>query len=162
MTNSPEMQILSRQFAFDDGFLDVITEGFEPEHWTRRAEGVANSALWIVGHLAMCRRYLARMAGTDLSKDDWESLFNMGADADLPEHAPDHEALVAHYKSAGAILVEALAGLSPEDAAQEIEAHFPDGANTLAAGARYLHFHEAYHLGQLGLLRRLCGLPRFA
>ena len=30
------------------------------------------------------------------------------------------------------------------------------------AGARYLHFHEAYHLGQLGLLRRLCGLPRFA
>ena len=162
MSADPSMQILSRQFAFDDGFFDVITEGFEPEHWSARAEGVANSALWIVGHLAMCRRYLARMAGAEIAKDDWESLFNMGADAVLPDDAPDHEAMVAHYKTAGATLVEALSELSAEDADKEIQAQFPDGANTLAAGARFLHFHEAYHLGQLGLIRRLSGLERFA
>jgi hypothetical protein len=36
---------------------------------------------------------------------------------------------------------------------------FPDGSRTVGGGVHFLHFHESYHLGQIGLLRRVTGKP---
>jgi uncharacterized damage-inducible protein DinB len=38
----------------------------------------------------------------------------------------------------------------------------PDGSDTVAGVLHFLYFHETYHLGQLGLLRRMNGLDPFA
>ena len=35
----------------------------------------------------------------------------------------------------------------------------PDGSATVAGALGFLAWHESYHLGQLGLLRRLAGKP---
>ena len=31
------------------------------------------------------------------------------------------------------------------------------GGTTVADGVQFMHFHESYHIGQLGMLRRICG-----
>ena len=80
MSPHPDMHTLARQFAFDDQFIGVITAGFEPEHWTIRPGDAANSAHWILGHLAVSRRFLTRLAGAELPREDWEATFDMGAD----------------------------------------------------------------------------------
>ena len=39
---------------------------------------------------------------------------------------------------------------------------FPEGFRSLAGGAAFLFMHEAYHLGQIGLLRVAAGREGFA
>jgi len=162
MNPHPDMHTLARQFAFDDQFIGVITAGFEPEHWTIRPGDAANSAHWILGHLAVSRRFLARLAGAELPREDWEATFDMGADHALGEDSPDPETLLGHFHSAGELLRATLEGLDEEGRERELSKPFPDGSKTFSGAARFLQGHEMYHFGQLGLIRSLCGLQGFA
>ena len=49
--------------------------------------------------------------------------------------------------------------LAAADAAKPLGRTLPDGSDTVAGGLRFLAWHEAYHLGQLGFLRRMAGRP---
>ena len=53
----------------------------------------------------------------------------------------------------GAMTEEATAAPSPRD--------FPDGSKTLGDALHFMYFHETYHLGQIGYIRRMEGLPGF-
>jgi hypothetical protein len=156
------MHTLARQFAFGDQFLGVITDGFESEHWETRPGDAANSAHWILGHLVVSRRFLIRLAGTEILREDWEATFDMGSDPVIPEGSPDPETLMGRFHSAGEDLRAALEGLDEEARERELSKPFPDGSKTFAGAARFLQGHEMYHFGQLGLIRSLCGLPGFA
>jgi hypothetical protein len=49
-----------------------------------------------------------------------------------------------------------LENLPPE----ELDLHHEEGAKRpRGAQLHFMHFHEAYHAGQLGLLRRIVGRP---
>ena len=50
--------------------------------------------------------------------------------------------------------------LVPEHLAKPLGRALPDGSDTLGGAIRFLVWHEAYHLGQLGMLRRLAGKLR--
>lgn len=154
---------LGQRFLFHRRFLDTLVEGFTPEDWAARPgpEG-GNTAHWILGHLVLSRRYLARKLGGDVPKDDWEDTFHMGSRPDATESYPEPPALLADFAARGREIAAALEELSPKQAAAEWGSSFPDGGQTVGEGAWFLHFHEVYHLGQLGLLRRLLGKPRFA
>ena len=156
------MEILARQFAFDDSFLKVLVEDFSLPHWGKSAGGGTNNAHWILGHLAVSRRFLARLIGAELDKEDWEANFDMGADFGVPEGSPAPPELFTHFINAGKVLAAALQDLSEEDCERELKRPFPDGSRTVAGAARFLQNHELYHFGQLGLIRSLCGLPPFA
>src|SRR5262249_29431796 len=56
----------------------------------------------------------------------------------------------------GALLRERLAALTAEQA-DAPHRPAPDGAGTAGGAAHFLHLHQTYHLGQLGLLRRVGG-----
>lgn len=162
MSPRPDMDILARQFAFGDSFLKVIIEDFSLPHWGKSAGGGTNSAHWILGHLAVSRRFLARLTGAELEKEDWEANFDMGADFGVPEDSPAPPELFSSFLSAGKVLRATLEGLDEEACERELKRPFPDGSKTVAGAARFLQNHEFYHFGQLGLIRSLCGLPPFA
>jgi hypothetical protein len=48
--------------------------------------------------------------------------------------------------------------ITPEQAAMDFR-EFPWGTKDLSGGMHFLHFHESYHLGQIGLIRRMAGRP---
>ena len=162
MSPQPEMEILARQFAFGDSFLKVIVEDFSLPHWDKSAGGGTNSAHWILGHLAVSRRFLARLVGAELEKEDWEATFDMGADFGVTEDSPSPPELFTRFISAGKVLRATLEGLDEEGCERELKRPFPDGSKTAAGAARFLQNHELYHFGQIGLIRSLCGLPPFA
>ena len=156
------MHLLARQFAFMDQFLGVIVRGFEALHWEERPGDTKNSGRWILGHLVVSRRFLTRLAGADLEREEWEEIFDMGADPLIPEGSPEPEELLEKFYSAGELLRATLEGLEEEACDRVLSKPFPDGSKTFAGAARFLHGHEMYHFGQLGLLRSHCGLPGFA
>jgi uncharacterized damage-inducible protein DinB len=52
--------------------------------------------------------------------------------------------------------------LTPEQLVKPLGRTLPDGSDTTEGALRFLAWHEAYHFGQLGMLRRLAGKPGLA
>lgn len=154
-----EFADLARRYAFGSGVLKGVTEGFEGDDWFHRA-GEGNHAQWLVGHLAMARRTLVRTAGGDVcAAEAWEALFDMKARPTAESDAVPVADLLAAFHDAGERLASTLKALAPEKAAETLHHALPDGSDDVGGFAHFMHFHESYHLGQLGLLRRSLGKP---
>ena len=154
---------LARRFRFHENVLAATTGAFTADDWaTPPGPRGGNTPHWILGHLASTRRYLARRLGVDLPEEPWEALFPMNSQPSGTAGYPAPAALTADFAATGARLSARLLELSAAQADEEWGGTFPDGSHTLAGAAGFLHFHEAYHLGQLGLARRLRGHAGFA
>lgn len=153
---------LAHRFAFDERMLDVATEGFSDADWRARpAPDVGNSAHWILAHLAATRRQLLRRLGAPVPAAPWEADVARGAPAG-PVTGAEPAALVADLRATGVELRGRIEAWTPADAAADFGRAMPDGSTSLVDAARFLQFHEAYHVGQIGLIRRLRGHAGFA
>jgi len=163
MQSSDVLADLARRFRFNQNVLAATTGGFAPDDWGSApgARG-GNTPHWILGHLAATRRFLARKLGVELEVEPWEALFAMKSKPEGTAGFPAPAALAADFAATGERLCARLVELTAAEAAAEWGGSFPDGGHTLAGGASFLSFHEAYHLGQIGLARRLRGHPGFA
>jgi uncharacterized damage-inducible protein DinB len=152
-----QLDLVAAQFRFHEAMLARTVEGFEDADWLHRP-GEANHAHWILGHIAATRRYLLRRLGEKVDEEAWEKEFAQGTKpGEKPEPAP--AALIKDVQLLGAQLEMRIKSLTLEEMEAPIEKPMPDGSKTRAGMARFLLFHEAYHLGQLGLLRRIRGKP---
>jgi len=149
------MAALSKRFAFNDGFLQQLTEGFEPTDWLHRP-GEGNHAQWLVGHLAATRRSALRLLELRAEEEPWEQHFDMDCKPTPQSDDIAPELLVEAFVKNGEVLREHIAQMTAEAGAAEFRS-FPDGSHTVDGGMHFLHFHECYHLGQIGLLRRAVG-----
>ena len=160
------LQDLTKRFQFNSKFVGMLGEGFEPEHWSRKpSDDGGNSAHWILGHLVVSRRYIVRTLGGDAPDSDWEKEFGRGAQPEDTGGFPAPAELSAQLEQTDAELGRLLPEISEERAASNWSPQggaFPDGSKSVLGALQFLHFHESYHLGQLGLIRRMCGLPGIA
>jgi hypothetical protein len=148
---------LADRFLFNDRFLDQLTQGFDERDWHRRA-GPSNHAQWLLGHLAATRRWALRLLGLAMEEEAWEAHFGQGTPPGPQGDDIAPELLREAFRKAGERLRVHLSEATPE----QIDApfrEFPDGSRTMGGGVHFLHFHESYHLGQIGLLRRVAGKP---
>ena len=149
---------LARQFQFNHRLLQLFAGDLSPEDWGRPAsEQGGNRPHWVLGHLAGARRGILRRLGEELPKADWEAPFARGAEPGSGADWAPVEELLTDFARSDERLAERLGALGADEAGAPWESGFPDGAETLEQGVRFLHFHECYHLGQLGLMRRLVG-----
>ncbi|MDF1798476.1 MAG: DinB family protein [Planctomycetota bacterium] len=153
---------LATRYRFNESLLSTITEGFSPEDWAAAPESGGNNPIWILGHITASRRFLLRRLGVEVEDEAWERHFAMGTQLQDPGAYPSPATLVGHFRSAGEALVERCATLDAEQARAPWGSAFPDGSETLDGGAHFLYMHETYHLGQIGLLRRIRSKPGFA
>jgi len=136
--------------------LEMNGAGLTPEMASQRpANGVA-SAAWILGHLVSFRRRTVRLVGGDLPEDPiWEQHYargGPGAKAHLgwPE-------LVEAFQSADQALKAAFQQLTDWDRPTTNPALGME--QPLEQVLAFLFMHECYHLGQIGIIRKLHGLP---
>jgi hypothetical protein len=133
-----------------------------PEDIARYAPaGGGNCLAWVVGHLIDSRVGTLRMLGVELPFDPEKyHRFHRGsdpvtADEDLPALAE----MCEDFRSTAGPLAEGLAALNDNLVASA--APFSPGNNpqeTVGSLLAGLVFHESYHVGQLGILRRSGGL----
>ena len=111
-----------------------------------------NCANWVVGHIVTNRGYILEMLG---EKPIWEEAatapYQRGS-GPLPKSAakPFPEILEALDRSQER-LAAGLSRLSDQDLGPD------DVKESLGRKLAFFQFHEAYHAGQLGLLRRVAG-----
>ncbi len=142
-------------YRFHARVVDRLAAGMEEADWRHREGG--NPARWILAHLIASKRGLLRALGAGSPPEAWEALAGRGGSA--AAELPDALALLPAWHADNAALVTRLEDLNSAAAAAPSPRPMPDGSATIGAMARFLQFHEAYHLGQIGLLRRQCGKP---
>jgi hypothetical protein len=149
---------LAGLYRFHGRMLARLVSDLSEAEWRHRS--AANPALWVLAHLVASKRGLLRAlcsGGAAAPAEAWEALAGRGGspDAELPAAA----VLLTAWHDANAELCARLELMGLEEGGRPAPRTMPDGGTTLIAMARFLQFHEAYHLGQLGLLRRLAGKP---
>jgi uncharacterized damage-inducible protein DinB len=151
-------QSLALQFEFSARALGLNVDGISDEEAAARPPGGTNSVNWVVGHVVAYRQRVLSLLGAEPTwPDERIDLYNRGTSGDLPAEATlPLSRLTEELRATTAVIVERLNRLSPDALAA------PSSTNprsTLEQQLGFLAFHESYHVGQVGVLRRLIGKP---
>jgi uncharacterized damage-inducible protein DinB len=144
---------LAKLFGYNHYALKVNLEGVTHEQSVTCPTPQGNCANWILGHVLANRNFIA-------------GFLNGEPVLTAAEAAPYERGSKPMKNGAGALRLERL--LTDLDRSQEgilaglkrlspADLEAPEGKGTLADSLAFFQFHEAYHAGQVGLLRRIYG-----
>lgn len=120
-----------------------------------------NPMNWILGHIVCTRSHMFVMAGMpDFWTDEERAAYERGSRPLAGEDAAPFEDLVATYARTTAEVRGFLEGL----VAAELDRAVPQGTpdflgGTIGEALLAFAWHEGYHAGQLGVVRRTLGKP---
>lgn len=131
-------------------------DGVDQASAERRPNDRTNSLAYLACHTLDARYYLMRMCGHEMT-NPWHELFEAAKDISTVKEYPPlyelhtvwdevHEATLAHLES-----------LSAADLDAETSHGFPIEDQSLLGVVMFLTFHETYHVGQMGIIRKFMG-----
>jgi uncharacterized protein YndB with AHSA1/START domain/uncharacterized damage-inducible protein DinB len=152
---SSALQSFSVTLALNRKLYTNALDGLTEEQLKSRVSENTNSVLWIAGHLAHNRGAIANMIGSTIESP--LEIFNKELDPKATYPGLD-DILEFHTKATHEIITripladeKMLTGNAP------FELPIADGS--LHGVLTFFAQHEAYHIGQMGLLRRQLGHP---
>ena len=106
-----------------------------------------NSVNWILGHIIVSRNGIAELLGIEkrFSDDTLTGLYDRGTQNIPADKAFKLEKLLDIYNDSQSVLEEKIAATDLSNDHEKLK------------NLTFLAFHEAYHVGQTGLLRRISG-----
>ena len=149
---------LVTQLTITERSIKRNLEGVSHEDSLLHPQPAGNSANWVLGHILASRGGLLKNLGDQPLLDDAAiQQYRRGSDGNVPNPLPLDDLLAALDRSQPKII----AGMKRiPDTTLEAKSPFnsPAGPDaTYADALAAMVFHESYHAGQLGLLRRVCG-----
>ena len=148
---------LSTQVYYNLGALKMNLEGLTNEESLIQPQPAGNCLNWIVGHILANRAGILGLLGQEPVWDEEEAEpYQRGSEPLTdPTQAKNLEDLVAMLETSQESILAGLSEISDE----ALQASAPSGkeGETVETGLAGLVFHEAYHVGETGILRRLLG-----
>lgn len=137
-------------------FTNVL-EGFSDEETNLRLNGNSqiNHVKYLAGHLLNSNYGLAVMAGMD-PDIKWNELFAVMEQSEAKDNFPYPaiEEIKAEWNQLYPPLRHKLETLNPEALSSKPPAPFDQVADTCGELWAFINHHVAYHIGQIGILRR--------
>lgn len=137
-------------------FYNVLVDINEEESDKRIAPGI-NNVKWLAGHLVWAQRGVARLAGVNLDIE-WLGYFDSQA-ANHPGDEvkrPSLDEIKEAWKKYNDQIRNGLENLSEEALNSPFEFVLPDFRTNEGFWA-FMNHHQAYTIGQIGILRRVLG-----
>ena len=154
----PAVQALADQFnVVTNAYLRAL-DGLDREALLRRPSPRSNPMLWVAGHLVQSRARLINILGGSRELP-WPDLFRTGSTIAEPSAYPDAAAISAKWRELTAELMERLQALGPDGLSADAPPRVASPDGSLRGAVANLAFHEGYHVGQLGYIRKLLGHP---
>jgi hypothetical protein len=135
------------------------TQGLSHEDSLMQPPGALNCLNWMVGHVMASRSNVLAMLG-EPSVWGWAEArrYIPGSEPiTTGEDALDFAQILADLKRSQRQLLRFLGRATPEAMGAECDASYSEALKTLGAQLAFAQAHEAYHAGQVELLRRLIG-----
>ena len=147
---------VAEQFRITTNLFIKAMNGVTADEAMRRPGPVSNPLLWLAGHVTHFRTRLLTLVG--VPRDfPWGSIFDTGAKVGPASMYPTAEEIVAVWEEMSELLVDRLDTLTEEDLAAPPVARVPSTDATLRGAIGYFSLHEAYHVGQMGYVRKWLG-----
>ena len=154
------------QIEFARRYTRELLDATPQALWFRRIEEVPTVVAWQVGHLAvsqygllMFRIHGRRDADMDLIPSKFRKAFGRGSDpasSSVSQFGADD--LIQRLDEVHARAMQGLEGMDASTLLEPVE--MPYAAYPIKLGAiLFCPLHEQIHAGQIGLIRRLLGLP---
>ena len=145
------------RFLYDFNHVAITRncEGLVHNETLIRPVPKGNCANWVLGHIVHNRSFILTLVKQQPLWGEGEGDMYARESKPLePGDALPLPRLLADLEETQARLRRGLEALAPE----ELDLKHEEGASRpRGAQLHFLHFHEAYHAGQLGLLRRMAG-----
>ena len=156
----PPLAFIAKSFESNTPMLGRALEGISDEEMRRAPSDHNSSMLWLAGHLLRGRGRTLITLG--LSADPW-NLFGRGTHLDPNAKYPTKQEILERWAEYSGQLQQALQGLTDSDLKKQALAPNPPSLDgTVGGQVAFLAFHESYHMGQLGYVRKWLGLSALA
>lgn len=150
-------KLLLVQFDLHHRLYNNVLDGFTDEETNRRLNGNKdiNHVKYLAGHLLNSQYGLAMIAGLDPEKK-WNELFAIMGQSEAREDIeyPNIEELKAEWNGMHDQIREELNGLNEESLNAKPQEPFDRLTDSVGQLWAFINHHTAYHIGQIGLLRR--------
>lgn len=148
---------LVTQLSVSRGAIHRNLEGVSHEESIRRPDA-GNCTNWIVGHIVASRsRLLTALGETGVLPDERITPYRRGSDGSV-EMGLSLQDLVDALDRSQPLLIARLQRMTEAELGVKSPISSPAGPDaTFGAALSAMVFHEAYHVGQLGIARRLIG-----
>jgi hypothetical protein len=148
---------VAEQFRITTNLFIKAMSGVEAEEAMRRPGPVSNPLLWLAGHVTHFRTRLVTLIGVQ-REFPWGSLFDTGAKVGPASQYPGPDEIVAMWGDLSGALEQRLMVLTETDLAAPPAQRVPSTDATLRGAIGYFSLHEAYHVGQMGYVRKWLGM----
>jgi len=151
-----QTRLLSRLFEMNYEALFRNLDGITHEDSLVQPMPAGNTINWILGHILATRNRLHPLIGIPQpwSMEVAHRYTGLDAAGWTPELAVDLRTIESELARSQQQVMAAFDDMSSQTLAQRAN----DG-RTLAEVLGFFHFHEAYHTGQIALVRRIVGRP---
>lgn len=146
------------------GLIEITTNlyvkalaGVGRDAFLERPGGVTNSLVWVAGHLLQSRARMRKLAGEKIEVP-WPELFGPGGPLADPSGYPTAQELLASWRETTEALLRRLDALDEALLVAPPRLRVPSHDHTLLGAIAFAAYHEAYHVGQMGYVRRWHGL----
>ncbi len=155
MSNSASA--LKAQFDLQTRLYNNALDGITDAEAQNRNSDHVNHMKWIAGHLLNTRvDLLSRLTGGE-PDTTYGAQFGRGVALDVNANYPPMEEITSRWKAAATKISEGFTQLPEEVLGAKAPVQAPVADDTFRGLLAFLVSHEAYHIGQLGLLRKMAG-----
>jgi uncharacterized protein YndB with AHSA1/START domain len=158
-TYHPSVKTAAFILAANDSVADRAFAGVKAEDLWKQPTPQNNSMLWIYAHMAAVRGRLLNALG-DSYDPGWGDLFGRGAVLQQdPSAYPSRDRINEVSREVNARLFAKLAALTESEISRPATGPLPPSVQTVGDFIAFIALHDAYHVGQLGYVRKALGLP---
>ena len=136
-------------------------EGITEEQARVRPSDTTNSAVFVAAHMAESRYYTLKVLGAERNNPLAPSLGEWRGIDEIQEW-PSLAEIESAWNDASAALDARLADITPAQLDAPSGTQMPIEDTSVLGLFTFMVQHDSYHLGQLSLLRKHCGLPAMA
>ena len=150
------MEQIANMFKANTDLVSKAINDVTPEDWFRKPGDDSNHLMWVMGHLVVHRGMTLKLLGGQW-ETSWAPLFARGAQRVGDEEYPSSDEMKTAWQQVSADLVTAVRN-APTDLLSNAAAQgSPSFDGKVSGNVAVLAFHDAYHAGQVGYLRKWLG-----
>jgi uncharacterized damage-inducible protein DinB len=156
------MRPIADSFRFSHFIMNPVTGDITEEDAVRRARGGDGASIaWIVGHLCHFRYETMKRLGVE-KPNSFAATFGEGGATDASGYPPLEE-LRADWSRIHAELEQVMESVTDEQLTARLSGSgTPHGEERVVDAIVFFMWHESYHTGQLGTIRKELGYPATA
>lgn len=137
-------------------FLNCF-ENVDEQIVKKQPNNKTNNMIFIACHLLDARYYLGNFIGLKLDNPFKELFDSANSIADMKEY-PLFQSIKSEWEKISSHISGKLSELDKDFLQKETKQSFPVNDKTILGAISFLVGHEAYHIGQLSILRKFFGL----